>query len=58
MKADDFRDYIFSLLFMHYISDNYEIAAKKDLWRIYPDGGVDALGVPTALDEINKVRLG
>ena len=28
MDADDFRDYMLSLLFLRYLSDNYEAAAK------------------------------
>ncbi len=31
MSADDFRDYMLSFLFLRYISDNYENAAKKEL---------------------------
>jgi type I restriction enzyme M protein len=40
MNADDFRDYMLSFLFLRYISDNYETAAKKELGKDYPD--VDA----------------
>jgi type I restriction enzyme M protein len=40
MDADDFRDYMLSFLFLRYISDNYETAAKKELGKDYPD--VDA----------------
>ena len=29
MNADDFRDYMLSFLFLRYLSDNYENAAKK-----------------------------
>ncbi len=29
MDADDFRDYMLSFLFLRYLSDNYETAAKK-----------------------------
>ena len=36
MNADDFRDYMLSFLFLRYLSDNYEIAAKKELGRDYP----------------------
>ena len=31
MNADDFRDYMLSFLFLRYLSDNYETAAKKEL---------------------------
>jgi type I restriction enzyme M protein len=36
MNADDFRDYMLSFLFLRYLSDNYEIAAKKELGKDYP----------------------
>lgn len=36
MNADDFRDYMLSFLFLRYLSDNYEIAAKKELGTDYP----------------------
>ena len=36
MNADDFRDYMLSFLFLRYLSDNYESAAKKELGRDYP----------------------
>ena len=36
MDADDFRDYMLSFLFLRYLSDNYEAAAKKELGKDYP----------------------
>jgi len=36
MNADDFRDYMLAFLFLRYLSDNYEAAAKKELGRDYP----------------------
>lgn len=36
MNADDFRDYMLSFLFLRYLSDHYESAAKKELGRDYP----------------------
>ena len=36
MNADDFRDYMLSFLFLRYLSDNYEAAAKKELGPDYP----------------------
>ena len=36
MNADDFRDYMLSFLFLRYLSDNYEGAAKKELRDDYP----------------------
>ena len=41
MNADDFRDYMLSLLFLRYLSDNYEAAAKKELKDDYPAPGQD-----------------
>jgi len=37
MNADDFRDYMLSFLFLRYLSDNYEAAAKKELGADFPD---------------------
>jgi type I restriction enzyme M protein len=37
MNADDFRDYMLSFLFLRYLSNNYEAAAKKELKNEYPD---------------------
>lgn len=37
MNADDFRDYMLSFLFLRYLSDNYETAAKKELGKDYID---------------------
>lgn len=37
MDADDFRDYMLAFLFLRYLSDNYETAAKKALGNEYPD---------------------
>jgi len=36
MNADDFRDYMLSFLFLRYLSDNYEAAARKELGSDYP----------------------
>ena len=35
MHTDDFRDYMLSFLFLRYLSDTYEAAAKKELGREY-----------------------
>jgi len=43
MNADDFRDYMLSFLFLRYLSDNYEVAAKKELGKDYPDFPIDIL---------------
>lgn len=49
MNADDFRDYMLSFLFLRYLSDNYEAAARKELGRDYPDTGGESRKVPLAL---------
>lgn len=53
MMADDFRDYMLSFLFLRYLSDNYEAAAKKELGTDYPDDTPEdvlkALGVTNPL---------
>ena len=41
MNADDFRDYMLSFLFLRYLSDNYEQAAKKELGSDYPKLAID-----------------
>ena len=46
MDADDFRDYMLSFLFLRYLSDNYETAAKKELGKDYPQALPDGRGVP------------
>lgn len=49
MNADDFRDYMLSFLFLRYLSDNYENAAKKELGKDYPvlngNGGKTPLSI-------------
>jgi type I restriction enzyme M protein len=49
MNADDFRDYMLALLFLRYLSDNYEAAAKKELGRDYPAIPAGDPRVPLAL---------
>ena len=36
MNADDFRDYMLAFLFLRYLSDNYEEAAKRELGADWP----------------------
>ncbi len=43
MNADDFRDYMLSFLFLRYLSDNYEQAAKKELGKDYPKTDASAV---------------
>lgn len=63
MNADDFRDYMLSFLFLKYLSDNYEAAAKKELGKDYPvlngNGGKTPLSVwyeqnPDDIQEFEK----
>jgi len=49
MNADDFRDYMLSFLFLRYLSDNYELAAQKELGRDYPQVEGDDRRVPLAV---------
>ncbi len=49
MDADDFRDYMLSFLFLRYLSDNYETAAKKELGRDYPVVQDESREVPLAV---------
>jgi type I restriction enzyme M protein len=49
MDADDFRDYMLSFLFLRYLSDNYETAAKKELGKDYPKIEGEDRRVPLAL---------
>src|SRR5574337_1490016 len=49
MNADDFRDYMLSFLFLRYLSDNYEAAAKKELGGDYPDPNAIGNGGRTPL---------
>ena len=49
MNADDFRDYMLSFLFLRYLSDNYETAAKKELGKDYPETNIASDKVPLAL---------
>jgi type I restriction enzyme M protein len=54
MDADDFRDYMLSFLFLRYLSDNYETAAKKELGKDYPKLDADDRRVPLALWYVNN----
>jgi type I restriction enzyme M protein len=54
MDADDFRDYMLSFLFLRYLSDNYETAAKKELGKDYPALPSDDRRVPLALWYVNN----
>ncbi|MBV6503920.1 MAG: hypothetical protein AKCLJLPJ_02014 [Fimbriimonadales bacterium] len=49
MNPDDFRDYMLSLLFLRYLSDNYEEAAKRELGGDYPRAMEGEKKVPLAV---------
>lgn len=49
MDPDDFRDYMLAFLFLRYLSDNYEVAAQKELGSDYPKFGRDDTRVPLAI---------
>lgn len=53
MNADDFRDYMLSFLFLRYLSDNYELAAKKELGKDYPDVTPDVLRATGANSQLH-----
>ena len=55
MDADDFRDYMLSFLFLRYLSDNYETAAKRSWGGITPMGPETHAKVPLALWYANNV---
>jgi len=43
MNPDDFRDYMLSFLFLRYLSDNYEEAARKELGKDYDQCEADII---------------
>src|SRR5690349_22415670 len=49
MDADDFRDYMLSFLFLRYLSDNYEQAAKKELGSDYPNANENGGSPPLSV---------
>lgn len=61
MNADDFRDYMLSFLFLRYLSDNYERAAKKELGRDYIqcekeiETAVKAKTIDVVIGELKKI---
>lgn len=52
MNADDFRDYMLAFLFLRYLSDNYEAAAKKELGKDYPNFPQDILEKTNAASQL------
>jgi type I restriction enzyme M protein len=49
MNADDFRDYMLSFLFLRYLSDNYEAAARRELGSDYPKPAAEDRRAPLAI---------
>jgi len=49
MNADDFRDYMLSFLFLRYLSDNYEDAARRELGADWPELPADDRRSPLAV---------
>jgi len=49
MNADDFRDYMLSFLFLRYLSDTYELAAKRELASDYPELEAESYLVPLSI---------
>lgn len=49
MNADDFRDYMLSFLFLRYLSNNYEEAAKSELGADWPQLPPDDRRSPLAI---------
>ena len=49
MNADDFRDYMLAFLFLRYLSDNYEEAAKRELGSDWPELPEDDRRPPLAV---------
>ena len=58
MNADDFRDYMLSFLFLRYLSDNYETAARKELGPDYPKLAEDDRRAPPAVRGQHRGRAG
>ncbi len=54
MNADDFRDYMLSFLFLRYLSDNYEQAARKELGSDYPKLAEDDRSAPLSVWYMNN----
>lgn len=56
MNADDFRDYMLSFLFLRYLSDNYELAAQKELGPDYPTLEEADRNTPLGMDATDEVE--
>ncbi|MDR1604625.1 MAG: type I restriction-modification system subunit M [Gracilibacteraceae bacterium] len=57
MNPDDFRDYMLSFLFLRYISDNYEQAAKKELGSDYSKCEDEIKNIAYAHTQDEKISL-
>lgn len=57
MNADDFKDYMLSFLFLRYLSDHYEEAAKKELGSDYQKSELEIKKNENDLDTyINELK--
>ena len=56
MDADDFRDYMLVFLFLYYLSNTYQITAKKLLHKAYPETQAGTTPLQQWYDE-NKVDI-
>ena len=56
MNADDFRDYMLSFLFLRYLSDNYETAARRELGKDYPAPDAEDRNAPLAIWYANNAN--
>ncbi len=57
MNADDFRDYMLSFLFLRYLSDNYEEAAKKELGSDYVQCEVEIKNIYATYKQDEKIDM-
>ena len=57
MNPDDFRDYMLSFLFLRYLSDNYEDAAKKELGSEYMQCEDEIRNVTSSYMHDEKISL-
>lgn len=57
MNADDFRDYMLSFLFLRYLSDNYEEAAKKELGSDYAQCEDEIINIYSTNKQDEKINM-
>lgn len=51
MNADDFRDYMLAFLFLRYLSENYEAAARQELGTDWPEAEEDRNALQVFYDQ-------